>query len=319
MNPTISVIMSVFNEPKDWLAQAVESICNQTFNDFEFIIINDNPENKQSLCLLEEYAHDDNRIKLIVNSENIGLTRSLNKGLKIAKGKYIARMDADDVSLPQRFEKQVCYMDTHSNVIVLGTNINLYGYNSFYRSYDFIKFDNDAIKAQMLFINPIAHSTVFIRKEILDRYGIKYDENYRQSQDYRLWEQLFPYGDFVNLREKLLNYRISSQQVSHKSKIGQRNLATSISIRLQLQWLNCNGYNYNLNELENDCESIVDKLRFSHLRNTNEYNAFIQFAYLKSSSGVKGLLYFFKYDWHSFSMHNIMRLIKKQLNNLLRK
>lgn len=317
MNPTISVIMSVYNEPIEWLKLSIDSICHQTYKDFEFIIICDNPYNKENLSILNKYKQHDSRITLIVNNKNIGLTKSLNKGLEIAKGKYIARMDADDISLPFRFEKQICYMESHPNTIVLGTNIIPFGYHSFLRSFDFIKFTNDDIKAQMLLINPIAHSTVLIRKKILDQHVIKYDEAYLQSQDYRLWEQLLPYGDFANLNEKLLYYRLSPQQISNNNRSGQRGLASSVSLRLQLNWLNTNGFNCSMNELEKECKKIVIDLRNSQLRYTKEYNAFIQYAYLKSLSGTNDIMPFLKYDWRSFSFLNFIRLLSLKLHQYL--
>ncbi len=120
-NPKVSVIMSVYNGDK-YLREAIESILNQTFTDFEFIIVNDGSTDN-SLEIIESY--DDERIKTINNKKNIGLTKSLNKALKFAKGKYIARQDADDVSLPNRFEKQVEYLDSHPEVALVGTSVYL--------------------------------------------------------------------------------------------------------------------------------------------------------------------------------------------------
>ena len=98
----ISVVMSVYNEPVDWIRQSIDSILNQTFRYFEFIIINDNPEGISQKKMLKDFAAKDNRIKIIENEENKGLTKSLNIGISKATGKYIARMDADDISMPDR-------------------------------------------------------------------------------------------------------------------------------------------------------------------------------------------------------------------------
>src|SRR5690348_17026682 len=108
--------MSVYNEQDDWLKQSIESILNQTYQYFEFIIVLDNPNNKAAKRLLERYQQIDNRIKLIYNEENIGLTNSLNKALEVAKGTYIARMDADDISDPRRFEIQYNYFKDHNDI-----------------------------------------------------------------------------------------------------------------------------------------------------------------------------------------------------------
>jgi glycosyltransferase involved in cell wall biosynthesis len=119
--PRISVVMSVYNGEK-YLRQAIESILQQTYTDFEFIIIDDGSTDS-SREIIQSY--DDKRIRLVINEQNIGLTKSLNKGIRLAKGEFIARMDADDISLPQRFEKQVAYLDSHPEVGVLGTYANI--------------------------------------------------------------------------------------------------------------------------------------------------------------------------------------------------
>ena len=101
----VSVLMSVYSEPKEWLISSINSILNQSFSDFEFIIINDNPTRSINSIVLNYFAITDSRVKIFENKSNIGLTKSLNKGLKLTEGKYIARMDADDISLPDRFFK----------------------------------------------------------------------------------------------------------------------------------------------------------------------------------------------------------------------
>ena len=123
--PKISVLMSVYNEPIDWMRQAIESILNQTYKDFEFIIVNDNPEREENQFVLNEYRNKDSRIIILCNEHNIGLTKSLNKGLTVANGEYIARMDADDIALPKRFEKQALYLAKNKNVFLCHTNFNI--------------------------------------------------------------------------------------------------------------------------------------------------------------------------------------------------
>ena len=119
--PQITVLMPVYNGEK-YLRQAVDSILNQTFKDFEFLIINDGSTDK-TLAILQEYKNK--RVKIINNKKNIGLTKSLNKGLKLAKGKYIARMDADDISLSNRLRKQIDFLDKHNKIGVLGTQMKI--------------------------------------------------------------------------------------------------------------------------------------------------------------------------------------------------
>ena len=114
--PKISVIMSVYSERVDWIRKSIDSILNQTYSDFEFIIVNDKPDKEENAQLLEEYAARDSRIKVLTNEENIGLTKSLNKAFALAEGEFIARMDADDMALPERFKIQLEFMNAHPEI-----------------------------------------------------------------------------------------------------------------------------------------------------------------------------------------------------------
>ena len=210
----VSVIMGIYNEPLEWIKQSIDSILNQTFVDFEFIIVNDNPLRNDNYILLNKYQQIDKRIVVVENESNIGLTESLNKALLLAKGKYIARMDADDISLPNRLMLQYQYMEEHLSVVVCGTNFKCIGKNNLLTIPNWLKYDDMNIKAQLLFNSCFLHPTVFIRKSILDTYQIFYDPSYKQSQDYRMWEILSNYGEFANLRQKLLKYRLSDIQIT---------------------------------------------------------------------------------------------------------
>lgn len=228
--PIISVLMSIYKEPLEWVEESINSILNQTFSDFEFIIVNDYPTSVDLSKFLYDYSQKDKRIKIISNPENIGLTKSLNIGLKLCKGKYIARMDADDISLPERFAKQVKFMESHPDVIVCGTNIKLIGkFKPFYIKSVFQE-DKD-IRGQMLYNSGFVHPTVFIRKSILDKSGIIYDETFQNAQDYKMWYDLRRYGKFANIKDCLLKYRISNIQITSASATSQqlnRNIISSL-------------------------------------------------------------------------------------------
>lgn len=219
-HPQVSVVMSVYKEPLEWITQSIDSILNQTYSNFQFLIINDNPFDLKLRDFLNQYQTIDSRIIVINNKENIGLTKSLNIGLKQSEGKYIARMDADDISYPKRFEKQVEYMESHPEVIVCGTKVKAFGRKSFL-SYDTAFERDEDIRGQMILNSGFAHPSVFIRKEILITKGIFYDENYKTAQDYKLWYDLRAYGKFANLGDILLKYRCSTEQVSYKNKTNQ--------------------------------------------------------------------------------------------------
>lgn len=308
----ISVIMSVYKEPTEWLKQAIDSIINQTFDNFEFVIISDNPNGIENIALLNEYANKDSRIRLIFNEENIGLTKSLNKGLAVAKGYYLARMDADDISMPTRFEKQYQYMESHPQVIVLGTAIKYFGRGAWKKGTDAIRYMDAEIRAQMLLDNCIAHPTVFIRKSVLDEHGLTYDENYRQSQDIRLWEQLMPYGEFANLKEKLLKYRLSDQQITKSRASSQSNLAEGVKLRLQLTWLQSLGYNYTIGDIKDKAFVIIDKIREDNRNFKNKnISAFVQNAYLNYPCEHKKKRLFGRGDYKHFTLMNLVRVLIK--------
>ena len=214
----ISVVMSTYNTPVPILKEAVESILHQTLTDFEFIIIDDGStdDSRDYLAALQ-----DNRIRLIRNSENIGQTKSLNIGLMAAKGKYIARMDSDDISLPTRFEKQYDYMEHHPNVTLCGSRISFIGDRKGTSSGKWRrKFENmDDYRINLLFTNPgPPHPTFFMRHEILKKHGIMYDENLHYAQDYGMNTVLCRYGDVVILDDPLVLYRIHDGQISTAKK-----------------------------------------------------------------------------------------------------
>ena len=118
--PLVSVIMSVYNEKESWLIESIESMLNQSYRSLEFIIILDNPDNKKLENIIENYSSRDSRIRYFKNGENLGLVRSLNKALSHVEGDFIARMDADDISMPGRIEKQFNYLKSHPDIDFMG-------------------------------------------------------------------------------------------------------------------------------------------------------------------------------------------------------
>lgn len=224
----VSVIMSVYNTNKEWLAEAIESILNQTFDDFEFIIILDAPTDGCDK-VVKKYEKKDSRIIVIENEENIGLTRSLNKGLSIAKGKYIARMDADDISLLNRFELQYNYMENHPEVVVVGSRV-FSGDLTTAAQYEWTE-QEDIFRIRMLFYNVgVPHPTAFIRRYILVNNKIGYTETIKKSQDYKLWVDLMKYGRIIILPDVLLMYRIHDKQIS-----AEKNSQMSFAHRVALE------------------------------------------------------------------------------------
>lgn len=229
IRPVVSVVMSVYKEPLDWLVLSIDSILNQTYKNFEFIIVSDNPQYKEGIHLLQDYQKKDDRVKLIFNEENIGLTKSLNKGIAIAQGEFIARMDADDISLNNRFEVEIDYMKKHPDVDVLGSNKKAFGNVSFLtkKTLHDIPLSNDDINVCMFFVCPMVHPSVMMKRVICGE-EVKYDEHNRVAQDYRLWHDLQKRGAVINnIDEVLVNYRASNTQISSKNTL-QKEVCKSV-------------------------------------------------------------------------------------------
>ena len=194
-----------------YLRQAIESILAQTFQDFEFIIIDDFSSDN-SINIVQEY-HDP-RIMHVRNDTHSGLTASLNRGLDLARGKYIARMDADDVSLPGRFEAQVRYLDGYSDVAVLGTAIQFIDAEGSPLENVVFPTEHDVIKWSLCFYNPIAHPTVMMRAQVIQEAG-GYNPTLERSQDYDLWWRIGSIGRLANLEDVYVQLRKHASQVTN--------------------------------------------------------------------------------------------------------
>lgn len=234
--PKISVVMSVYNEPVEWMKQAIDSILNQTFSDFEFIIINDKPDRVENKQLLDEYASKDPRIVIITNEQNIGLTKSLNKGLLISQGEYIARMDADDISKSDRLEKTIYFFTVNPNIDFCSTLFSTIDENGNIKEINACgRFTDISFIYRM---NPIGHSSVMFRSKLLKLRTPLYNENFRYEQDYELWSFLCKKGVCMSiLKECLVLYRISPMQISNTKKRNRQFSAQKVRFDLITNYL----------------------------------------------------------------------------------
>ena len=211
----ISVVMSVYNSSK-YLKKSIESILEQSFRDFEFIIIDDG-SNDGTIDILKKYKETDDRIILLENENNLGLTKNLNIGMALAKYEYIARMDADDISLADRFQKQFDVLEKNTNIDIVGTYCTDINENDIIIGSRELPIFHEAIKKSIVKFNPIIHPTVMFRKSSVMSFG-GYNELYRTTQDYALWFDALSHGlRFYNLPEKLLLYRVNDNYLSRKS------------------------------------------------------------------------------------------------------
>lgn len=228
-NPLVSVLMAVYNGEK-FLREAIDSILNQTYTNFEFLIVNDGSADLTEEIIL---SYSDSRIRYIKNETNLKLIESLNKGLELANGKYIARMDADDISLPNRIEKQVAFLEDNLEIGVLGTWVRTIGLENNYEVH--FKQGHDQIRFELFFHNYLHHPTVMLRNDLIKKNKIYY-ENYLHAEDYALWVKLTEFTKIDILPEILVNYRIHESNISEVHK-NQQQIQTSYLRKKQIQQL----------------------------------------------------------------------------------
>lgn len=249
----ISCIMSNFNTPPDYLEKAIESVLNQTFSDFELIIVDDG-SNDDSVSVLKSFESKDKRIKLLYNGKNRGLAYSLNYAIEVAEGEYIARMDTDDYSLPNRFERQIMYMEQNPDIDIIGTyalcfgSLKGFGYTPYT--------DKDYCRSALLCYDCLIHPTVMMRKSFLEKNNLKYDTAFTCSQDFDLWTRCLEYGDIAILPEVLFLYRYHSSQLTSSKKVIQRECSKRICLKELTGFLNASEEEINCHLVLNGNESI---------------------------------------------------------------
>lgn len=222
--PKITVLMPVYN-CELYIKEAVDSVLNQTYTDFEFLIIDDASTDK-TVSIIKSY--NDSRIQLIEKPINSGYTISLNMGLELAKGKYIARMDGDDISFSERFAKQVAFLEMNPEVVLCGAFYQVIGTDKVCNH----PLTHDEIKVKLITGCYIAHPTVMMRTSIFTMHSIEYNQNMEPAEDYDLWSRLVFLGKVANLGEVLLHYRLHSQQVSKLRWQRQSEMARQIRTQM---------------------------------------------------------------------------------------
>lgn len=216
----ISVIMSTYKEDERLLRESIESILNQTYRDFEYIIILDYPDNGVHKSVIEEYALKDDRIHFYINEKNMGLTDSLNRGLSLCHGEYIARMDADDISLPDRLERQMKYLEKNHYDLIGGITEMINENGSLLYSIKSVPTDPKKINKALRYSQCIAHPTWLGRKEVFEK-----NAGYRHMplcEDYDFTLRAVLNGFVVsNLNEAVLKYRMTSNSISRSNLFEQ--------------------------------------------------------------------------------------------------
>lgn len=211
--PLVSVLMPVYNGEK-YVSLAIESILSQTFQDFEFIIVND-ASTDSTKDIISAYAIKDPRIVIITNESNLNIAGSLNKGIESAKGDFIARMDADDIALKDRLEKQSKLLVENPKVAVVGSDIQVIDESGNFLGYRKYPTDSRALKKVIFRYSPFAHPAVMFRKKVVQDAG-GYDKTKSPSEDVDLWFRLGVLYDFMSIPQVLLKYRVFLNSSSNK-------------------------------------------------------------------------------------------------------
>lgn len=205
----ISVIMSVYND-REYIRQSLDSLLAQTEQDYEIVILDDH-SGDDTVSIIRQYR--DARIRLYLNEENRGLTRNLNSALQLARGRFIARMDGDDICRPQRFEKQLAFLRSDPSLMLVSCRTHMFGEEDLVSD---ISGTGEKLKAMMLIRPVLAHPGFMMRRELIEE-GFRYDESFRSAQDYDFAVRVAQKHAIGVTPEILLDYRVHKKQVSHKN------------------------------------------------------------------------------------------------------
>ena len=221
--PMVSIVMSCYNS-ESTMDKSIGSICNQSFSDFEFIIIDDGSTDR-TLEKLSNWSSKDDRIIVIKNEQNIGLAASLNKGIEKAKAPYIARMDADDEALPKRLELQKDYLLNHPHIDLLGTAIIRRNKRHEIIGKTILPGKHDDIIKRIFRKTLVFHPTIMAKKSLFEIHGM-YDPKLKWAEDADLWYRIYDKIQFANLKEPLLIYTVKDRLTLLQARM---NLTVKIS------------------------------------------------------------------------------------------
>lgn len=225
INGKVTVLMGVYNSGL-FLKEAMDSILNQSYKDFKFLIINDGSTDKSEEIIL---SIKDDRIIYLKNPENIGIGRTVRKGMEMIQSKYVIRVDSDDISFPERFQEQVDFMDSHPEIAIAGTFFEVMGdpikISDLYES-------SLKIRTRALFECPIIQPSIIINNEFIKRHQLNYDKRFEVAGDYALFLDTLKFGDLAIIPKKLMSYRRHTGQVTAKKYNLQEEFSTTKKLEL---------------------------------------------------------------------------------------
>jgi glycosyltransferase involved in cell wall biosynthesis len=225
--PLVSVLLAVHNDAR-FLREAVASVLRQTLDDLQLLVVDDASTDETPAVLAEV---SDSRLVLLRNEERTGLAGSLNRGLEAANGKFVARLDADDVALPDRLQRQVERLRNDERTAVLGSAVVDLDEQGRRGRTHVMPQGATALRWHALFSSPFFHPTVLVDREVLDAHGLRYDPSFLESEDYDLWTRLFAYADGDNLPEPLVLKRVHAGQASQRRGEVQQSFQRQVALR----------------------------------------------------------------------------------------
>lgn len=304
--------MSVYNEPESMLKESIDSITSQTYSDLEIIIVDDNPNETRISKILENLAKTDRRIKLVYNEKNLGLALSLNRGLKLAAGKYIARMDADDISSRNRLFEELKFLKDYNFDMVFTERYNINEKGIIIKKITYPNYSSEDLKTILPLDCIVTHPSVLIKKQVIDALG-----GYRKfdvSQDYDLWLRLVSNNYNIGLLNKpLIYYRIRANALSSKKSYMQ--FVTAKYIRAlyaeRLSNNNVDSYTYdNYIEYLTSNDAFDSKISEKYLITSRKFFEFLNC--LKSKRYLKAFNYLINslpgLKWNTYSFIRILKL-----------
>ncbi|MDB5258746.1 MAG: glycosyltransferase [Chitinophagaceae bacterium] len=319
-SPILSVIMPVYNAEK-YVYEAIDSILRQTFADFELLIFDDCSTDSSREIIL---SFRDSRIRLIDSPVNTGYVKHLNEGLNQAKGKYIARMDADDMAASDRFLLQVQYLNRHEEVAVCGSWIEFIGEKQGVLEYPVDH--RNIVTHLLLFGNAMAHPTVMLRKSVLTDHRLSYDASLEPAEDYDLWHQISAVAQLYNIPDVLLKYRVHSQNESVVKKNKQDLAVLEIRQRMIKEALNRPSDKMNAFVLDQFPQGGLTNLELTNIRldvlrilNSGRYNdwtvktvwsnRFVAWCQASTGSGWLKMIHYIRFPKYFFSMRICLSLL----------
>jgi len=277
--PEISVIMSVYNG-EEYIAEAIESVIGQSFTDWELIIVND-CSTDGTADILDDFAKKDSRVKVHTNEVNLRLPKSLNKAISFAEGKYIARMDADDVCLPDRFEKQFAFMENNGDIALSSCRFMTLKKEGIASGGCGGRVDSNALSARLLFTNPILHPGIIAKADVMKE--LKYDETLTCTEDLELWIRFVISGHKIEiLPEYLMLYRIHDKQITSTTIARQRDEV----LRIQSKY-----FPHLLTDMDDRFrEFYINGIYFTDDRNVDKFKEFFKWAKKNNKKIAKNTL-----------------------------